>query len=104
MDPNWIIAICAALTLVFGTLLSVYKFTAKVRRDKEEQKEAAGKAARAQAEAALQVAREETKAERQKYEESLLRMIATLEQDVDNEQRAREALQIKYEELLRQKG
>lgn len=104
MDPNWIIAICAVATLVFGTLFSIYKFITKVRKDKEEQEKAAKEAAHAQAEEALRVAREETKTERQKYEESLLNRISTLEEDLDNEERAREALQARYEELLKQKG
>lgn len=104
MDPNWIIAICAVLTLVVGTLFSIYKFVHKVRADKVEQEKLAKAAAHAQAEKALEVAREETRVERQKYEESLLARIEKLEKDLSNEEQAREAIQMKYEELLGKKG
>lgn len=108
VDPNWIIALCSAATLVGTVLWSVFKFTNKIRSDRNEQQERIREAAHAQAEEALRIAREESKYERtqtaeatQKYQESLLKRIEELQQDVDNEQRAREALQRRYEDLLK---
>lgn len=104
MDPNWIIALCALGTLLLAVGGSLYKFVSKVRSDKASQDKAMREAAQKQAEEALRIAREETKAERQKYEDALLKQIADLQQDVNNEEQAREALQSRYEALLKQTG
>jgi hypothetical protein len=111
VDPNWIIALSSVTTLVLGTVFGAYKFTVKVRGDREVKDEQRRRETHAQAEEALRIARDEGKAERtlaveahKELRDALVKQIAELQADNDNEERAREALQRRYEDLLREKG
>ena len=101
MDPSWIIAIVSVLTFLSGTAVGIYKFVNKIRSERH----AAQTQQHALAQEALRVAREETDSEREKYVQLLLKQVKDLEEDLSNEQQAREALQRRFEEqILGRKG